>query len=100
MFKNLIISAAIFAAPITAFAQSIVAEISVQCVDTNSIMGYLGKQNAKLIALQKIPTEDGGQAIDYVVEVDGKIVVVREKGELSCVLSEIKITKQKGKNNV
>lgn len=100
MFKKAIIAAIIAATPMVSFAQKIDVQISVECTDTNSVLGYLGKQKAKVIALEKIPTEDGGEAIDYVVAVDGKIVTIREKGELSCVLSEVKITKQQGKNNV
>lgn len=99
MLKKILAAAAIAIAPVLSFAKPVVVDISVECVSTDSVMKYLGVKNAELLALEKIKTESGEEAIDYIVFVDQKLVSMREVPSvgMTCVLSEIKVENNKGK---
>lgn len=100
MLKKILVAAAIAIAPVLSFAKPVVVEVSVECASTDAVLNYLGHNNAELLASEKIKTESGEEAMDYVVYVDGKLVSMREVPStgLTCILSEVRVQKNKGKN--
>lgn len=98
--KKLIAGIALFVSSFSVMSKQLV-DITVECIDTPAVMKYLQVSKAKLIAYVDIETVSGGTATDYVVEVDGKLVFIREahSENMSCVLGEVPL-KGKGKGNV